>query len=778
MAFLSFPEAPFELLFCFDQVITTLETTAADPQHGDAGKAQQLLDDIAMYPELRTGIEEDSPVLKQPSLINRLMTDYFPPALTNNEIKAINLPYSDFTLNHTERFKKILSNAGQDFKINIRDFDQHKFYVMSCCLILNEYYGTRLDFSQPLFYDIPDNGIAKHYRILYNGDFLDVLPTPQSVTLTEEDIDELMNNYHDLALWKAKFPLKSWILKGFAIVTLFDATVENAVSLLKEQLLGLNGSKFQQSMEGIFQSIYKIPDVRIGFTIFDEDTERLSLNGIGTEVKSFIVSNCADTDACDILCGNSYQALVEEKVYFAVSDTQVYLASGPSSRLVNMLNAQGIRSFILAPIVKDEKLLGVLEIVSSRPKELNTINANKLDIVMPFLTDAVERLISQLQNQVEAVIQEKYTSIHPSVYWKFREEARQYINGLYSGQDYSLKEIIFSGVYPLYGEVDIKGSSETRNESAKSDIKTQLKTLLELLQAINESDELKLSLHKEARRVENYLYDITASLQAGAEQLISSYLEASVHPALEKISQPAFLSRIAAYFKETSKEEGGFHLHRRQYETTISKINSKLATVLDQSQQKAQSIYPHYYERFKTDGIEHNLYIGPMIAPHYEFTVGKLQELRLWQVQVLCEMERAHYKIQGSLPYPFDVTTLILVHHSPIAIRFRMDEKRFDVDGSYNARYEIIKKRIDKAHIKGSTERITQPGMLTIVYSNATDELEYEQYINVLEERGLLQKTSLEKIMVEDLQGVTGMKALRVKINHEVTRKELASITH
>jgi hypothetical protein len=37
-----------------------------------------------------------------------------------------------------------------------------------------------------------------------------------------------------------------------------------------------------------------------------------------------------------------------------------------------------------------------------------------------------------------------------------------------------------------------------------------------------------------------------------------------------------------------------------------------------------------------------------------------------------------------------------------------MDEKRFDVDGTYNARYEVVKKRIDKANIKGTKERITQ----------------------------------------------------------------------
>src|SRR5918993_4844919 len=397
MGLFSFTESPFQVLFCFDQVIEKLEVTAADPTSSDADRAKSLLYDIAPYPELRNGISETSPVLQNPSLISRLMADYFPPALTNNEIKAINLPYAELTFNHTERFKKILESAGPGFKINIRDFDQHKFYVMSCCFILNAYFGKQLDFSTPLFYDIPANGITRHYRILYNGDFLDILPTPGAPALTNADVEELMNNYDNLDLWKAKFPPETWILKGFAIMNLFDATVENAVSLLKGELLGLKPTGSQGSIEAIFRSIYKIPDLRIGFSIFDEDTENLSVNNFDQQLPSFIISDNGCTEACSALCETSYESLIKEKVFFTISDTSISQGAGRGSKMVNHLFKQGIRSFILAPIVKNDRILGVLEIVSPRPGELNTINANKLDIVMPFLTDSVERIVSQLQ---------------------------------------------------------------------------------------------------------------------------------------------------------------------------------------------------------------------------------------------------------------------------------------------------------------------------------------------------------------------------------------------
>jgi len=66
------------------------------------------------------------------------------------------------------------------------------------------------------------------------------------------------------------------------------------------------------------------------------------------------------------------------------------------------------------------------------------------------------------------------------------------------------------------------------------------------------------------------------------------------------------------------------------------------------------------------------------------------------------------------MAYDLRVASLILVHSNPLSIKFRMDEKQFDVDGAYNIRYEIIKKRIDKAHIKGTSKRLTTPGKLPL----------------------------------------------------------------
>ena len=761
----TYADTPFVVKLSFDHVIEGLETLASNQSGESSDQACSLLAEVSQHPELKEGMTSVDQIYQHAGLISRLLSDYFPAPLTRNEIKGISLPYRNFIINHTERFRNILEAAGEDFEINIRDFDHHQFYVLSCCLILNEFYGTRLDFGKPLFYDIPTaNGITKHYRILYNADFLEILPTAHSKPISPEDIDLLIDNYDDLELWKEKFPAGSWVLKGFAIMTLFDATVENAVSIFKEKLLVLNAVGFQESVESIFRSIYRIPDIKIGFTVFNQEEGKFIIANFGHAMKSFILPGEAGQSEEDVLCISSIHHLIEEKVYFAVSDTSALLHSDPDSPLAIHFLSQKINSFILAPVVKNNVLLGILELISPRVKELNSINANKLAIVMPFLTDSIDRLIADLQHQVQAFIQTQFTTIHPSVYWKFREQAEQVITARQIGDEPALGEILFPDVYPLYGQVDIKESSEARNSSIRNDLKKQLITVITILEAIEDQQGIE-SFKEETQRLNYFLNDLSLSLKAGTEQYIYNYLDLQVHPRLMKLSDPVHSPVLDQYFNNTKKNSGDFHLYRRKYEETIGLINEKMALIIDRGQEEAQIIFPHYYERFKTDGVEHNLYIGSSIAPRQKFSLEKLHRLRLWQLNMLCEMEIAHHHLKETLPYPLEVTTLVLVYNTVMSIRFRMDEKRFDVDGSYNARFEIIKKRIDKALIKDTQKRITNKGQITIVYSNDAEGEEYAGYIGVLQARGLLEQTT-ERFEVEDLQGVSGLLAIRATLIH------------
>ena len=88
------------------------------------------------------------------------------------------------------------------------------------------------------------------------------------------------------------------------------------------------------------------------------------------------------------------------------------------------------------------------------------------------------------------------------------------------------------------------------------------------------------------------------------------------------------------------------------------------------------------------------------------------------------------------------------------------------MEAAYNIRYEIIKKRIDKITLKGSSERLTQPRKIALVFINSKEVEEYKGYIQFLQNKGLL-KDDLEQFELEELHDVNGLKGLRVGVNYD-----------
>ena len=134
-----FKDSPFKTLISFHILIEALEEIAVSNVDYRSNYAKALLKEIEPFPEFRTGIEDLNLILENETLVKHLLADLFPTALTKNEIKAVTIPFQNFTFNYTDRFKKIVTDAGVLFDMAIRDFDYHQFYIMSCTLILNEF---------------------------------------------------------------------------------------------------------------------------------------------------------------------------------------------------------------------------------------------------------------------------------------------------------------------------------------------------------------------------------------------------------------------------------------------------------------------------------------------------------------------------------------------------------------------------------------------------------------------------------------------------------------
>ncbi|AFL82386.1 hypothetical protein Aeqsu_2945 [Aequorivita sublithincola DSM 14238] len=756
---------PLKIKIGFKKVFDAYRESSANSET-ERNVALEILAVEEQYQILSSGIEDFEDLKKYEKQIDTVLSPLFPTLLSDNEIKFATLPFQEFAFKSTSRYKKVMQTAGSDFSMKIMNFDEDQFYIMGCSIILSHYYGKKADFRRSFYYSIPnEEGMIKNYRLLYNADFVGIQKTDKAKDLTEEDINDLLESFDIISVWKEKFPPESYIFNGFVIASLTDVTMDVSISEFKTNLLQLekNGGFQNTEFSSIFRSIFGLKNLMIGFTDYNEETEHFERT-LFKEVSSFILNNKKSQHSKEALCSASYYTLFKQKEFYCVTDAERYHKLYPENLLYKKMLDQGMKSAIFASIVSEDKMLGVLELVSPNANDLNTINANKLRDIMPFMIDSVIRSKENLENELELVIQEECTAIHTSVHWKFRKEAKRYLSSISQGNPTIFREVVFKDVYPLYGQTDIKGSSAARNEATKKDLLLQLNYIENLLKKLNKHN--SLPIYEQMNFViEGFLEEIGENLHVDTEQKTMNYLTSEIIPFFKYIREinETYKGWVDEYYEMIDANSGLVYKHRKDYDESVMLVNKKLASILDKKQREAQLMYPHYFERFKTDGVEHNLYMGASISEDHSFNKIYLNNIKLWQLQVVCEMENNYYNFKDKLPVDLDVASMILAFNGSLSLRFRMDEKRFDVDGTYNARYEVVKKRVDKANIKGTEERITQPGKISIIYSHEDDEQEYLKYVHFLQHKKLLDK-KIEILDLEDLQGVTGLKAIRVTV--------------
>lgn len=772
-------ELPVQLFVSFQKVFSMFEKYASDEfkEHPYHKPAKDMVEDFSQYPELIEGFSDLSLLKKYEEQIDLLLDPLFPEPLLLNEIKAVSVPFSFTSFKLTTRFENIIDNAGEGFQLDVRNFEDDAMYIMSCTFILNFAYGYTVDLKRPFFFDIPDQnlGITKHYRAAFNGDFLEVIKTKDAPEITEADYHELLDNFDNIDVWKEKFPPNSYILKGFGLMNLFDVTADETVGSIRTNLLKGDDNLTEQLQTNL-REFYNIKDLMLGFSLFCMEEDN---NFTQIKMSESLVFEQGNQFSCsDFFCGHITDRVFKNHENIAISNVEKYGKATKENSFYKALNEKGIGSIILIPIkATDDDILAVLEIASPRPYELNSINQNKLKDILPAFEAAVERFSEEHKNILEATIQEHYTSIHDSVKWRFIDAAEKYQDELQHGvEDAKPDQIVFDDVYPLYGQADIKGSSTARNEAIKEDLITQLTLAISVLNKACENE--NLPIYKELMfRVEGYLSNVKEGLNAGDEIGILDFLKRDIYPVFKHIRDlgKGLSKEVDVYMDRLDPNLHVVYEKRKAYEDSVSMLNDKMATFIDKKQQEAQLMFPHYFERYKTDGVEHDMYIGQSLVKNKLFDPIYLYNLRLWQLQMMCEVENVAHSMRQCMPHDLQVASLILVHSNPLAIRFRMDEKQFDVDGAYNIRYEIIKKRIDKAHIKGTDERLTVPEKISIVYSQDKDADEYMKYIKYLQSKGFLGK--VEKLELEDLQGVSGLKALRAEVLYKKDFSEKDTIT-
>ncbi len=759
-------EFPLKVQYNFKELIAWWQQQLNEPGGYEADRALEVFKRLEQNPILKEAFTDVSILEKHQEDIELLLSPFFPSLTTTNETRAACMPYQDYFFNTTDRFAKILDDAEGNIDVPKNKADS--MYVFGCIPILNIIYNAGINFNRNFYFDIPNKktGIVRRYRAFFNGDFADIKPLKE-INLTPTDIRELINNFDNVPLWKEKIPPESFLYEGITIITLFDVTREESVSALKYDLLKKDALVMPDIVERIginLSALLNIPQLRTGFISWNK--ERNLLQSIGYGIWNSIVLRDKKTKTIEeAFCHYSTETVFNKKAPFIIPE--IIDKKNEGSVLTSQLVKQKLKCYIALPLIYNNELVGILELGSENNDELNAITPHKLEEVVPLFTSALQRSQEEFQNQLESIIRQECTAIHPTVSWRFTEAAEKLVNNRRFFYDAEMEDIVFENVYPLYGQIDIQSSSNRRNQAIQDDLIEQLQLADKVLEATVKKH--PLPVYNELRfRIQNYIEKLGKGLVSGDENQVLEFLKAEIYPVFNHIKtlDPDLKDSLNVYQKHLDPAFGMIYKQRKDYEQSVKLINDKVGDYLDKMQEAAQKMFPHYFEKYQTDGVDHNLYIGQSMVNNKTFHTVYLQNLRLWQLLVMCETENTVHRLKPNMKTKLEICSLILVHSNPMTIHFRKEEKKFGVEGAYNIRYEIIKKRIDKALVKETNERLTLPGKIAIVYSHDKDAQEYSNYLRYLQSINYI-GPDIEWLTLKDMQGVTGLKALRVDVIYQ-----------
>jgi len=735
--------------------------------------AKTLLAALADIPELNGVITDLSVFDKHKELVRELMTPLFPSGMFEEQMIAAIIPYQLQSFFSTPKFDATLTFDGT-YSSLFSDKTEEQIYtsraIKGYVAIFNHFYKDDLDVKGNMVFRIKDeeSGVDRHYKLLINGNFCDIKFSGKKLPkLSEADINEIKSNVQDLEVWKKHLPPEHFSFSGFALFQLIDVTEHEALAAIKLNLIDRDSitteGKFnalQQNLRVLFQNKH----LRLGVSAFQKGEKGLINFGKNIHNSFMIQSTQGINCACSV--GEIHDAFEKRPEPYFVHDFE--LIKKEKGQMAIDLLAQDVHSMAIAPLHYDGQFLGLLELASPIPGSFNTADTFKLEEIAPLFAIAVQRSTEDMETRIQAIIKEKYTAIHPSVEWRFVNAALNMIDLEEQGNIAEPEEIVFPEVYPLYGASDIRSSSTVRNAAIQADLIEHLELAKEVLKKACEHQPLPI-MEEMVYRLDKFEDSLVKGLFSGDEFTIIDFLHSQVEPLLKDLSanSPVIKNITKQYWNSLDPKLGIIYNKRKDFEESLTSMNEKISTFLDREEEMAQRMFPHYFERYNTDGVEYNIYIGKSMVEQKKFNNFYLHNLRLWQLITTCEIARLSAQMKPNLKVPLDMTHLILLHSNPLSVKFRLDEKQFDVDGAYNIRYEIVKKRIDKALIKGTDERLTQPGKIAIVYSYDKDLKQMEKFIDFLNSKKYVVGET-EHVELEDLQGVKGLKALRVQVNlHE-----------
>lgn len=721
----------------------------------DNGRLNWIAQTIQNDPALQAKTIDLFYLLKKETLLSSILALTRSPLQRRREYSLILKPFS---------FKAIFSDiAVKEARENIKwttDLSRKTLSAQrqkrACQLIARQIYGIPLKCPLPktnIYARNEDTQLESIYRLELISDFVLAEPIGRPPELAAEVRQYLIENPQDVERALANISLENFTFSGIEIAVLTDVTKEELGNKLRKILIygaDEQNPSIEKEIQRLLRSYLSMPDIN------------LSLHQYSTGLLGEGVANLFAEEMKQSILG---KAMSQSKPLI-IPDFE---KTASSSFIDQGILQKGFRALVLAPAINKQtnKTIGLIQLAHRLPAYFSKEVLRELEEIFLMLSHLLQRRQEIKEHQIQEIMQEYFTNIHLSVLWKFREVAIQLFARKKQGtlSQKGVPPITFAKVHPLYGQADIVGSTRLRNEAIQADLIENLKLASRILKEINFGNEAIRSI-KLALRVENKLGEIQRRFFSNDEAGVVEFLTYEVHPYLREIKEAAdadSLGLLENYFQLLNPKLGVIYKKRKDYEESVTFLNRALDGYMEAADSKMQAFLPHYFEKYTTDGLEFTIYLGQSLLEEKRFLPSHLQEFNRWLLIRMCEITRLVTETQSKTPVKLRTAQLVFWYSETLDIHFEQDEKHFGVDGAYNIRYEILKKRIDKAVIEGSGERLTVSGKIAIVYLNPKDRETILQHLDYLSSQNYI-SDSIEDLVLAKMQGVEGLRAIRVAV--------------
>lgn len=760
-----------DVRFSLAPFIAYVREKAASERTAKVNFFNYILSQFGEYPELAYPIDADN--LDRYSKLLELIYTAVSPILYEEKQQywALSAPLSPCIYYGTDAFYQVLMEptmcslksdlslpSGQEMEKSLLG----SFYN----LVLDRFYNISLNSQNFEIHSViePETKLLKYYRLHIDHRFLTITSKEKLPEFNFKDARKyLKDEGNTLDILKRVLPPENFSIEGISLVTMTDVTQEYALESVKNIIIDHNNARDSEDVERIYTALKTLAgsdELEFGLLPYIELNGKVLVSSI-SGFRSIMLHLLKKQNLEEEYFNQLVQEYVDnpKKLIFP-EITAEDEANYPTLRV---LARGGVHSYCVFPLHYNGSLVGCLEVYTRRPNAFKGGILPKIETSFPLLAQLFYNNIVDFKNEINDIITDKFTALQPSVQWRFNEVAYNYLLSSSKESKPYMEPILFQNVHPFYGAVDIKDSSIYRKIAVEKDLKFHFELVEKTILLLNERLG-RLETFKLPHQVANWNFERFSELSEQEILKTEDYLLRQVPAVLNSLVQqyPELKSIVDDYFSVVNTQQI-VNENRHLYEKNLQMINQAVSRHLDEFNSSIQQIYPSYFEKFRTDGVEFDVYLGQSITPDLVFSKEILHDFRLKQIRVLAEIARTTSNLKPYFSLPLETTQLIFVYEKLIDISFRVDEQRFDVEGTYNIRYQMLKKRIDKAHIKSSSERLVQPGKISIVYFNKKEAIEYIGYINILQQEGLL-KNEVEHLEVEELQGVEGLNALRVTV--------------